>query len=132
MPATTTVRFNPARLNAQIAAGFRKSIGVAALDAKANSPSPVKAGAKAIVAGSSGAIVGTGPLAGVFEKGARQHTIGPVKKKALFGGYGHPVSVPVLHPGSRAKPYLGPAAGRWARGGAQLTMRAQLLSGGFR
>ena len=142
MPASVVTKFDPSRLNAQLVAGFKKSVAVAAADAQAHSPSPTKARAVPMVRGNVGYLLGKGPLAHIMEGGTEPHVIAPRKlgssrrrsgKKAIFAaGYAHPIAAPVAHPGMRKRPYLGPAGQRWAQGGCRTVMRAQLAAGGFR
>jgi hypothetical protein len=125
------VRFYPQRLTATIDSAFRESLKVAAADAEAHSGSS-KAGAKAEQVGLSVArLVPTGPIGAIQEKGAGPHAIAP-RGTALRLADGTFVSGTVQHPGRAAKPYIRPAASRWANGGFQSTARAQLAARGFR
>jgi hypothetical protein len=69
----------------------------------------------------------------VFEKGRRGgYDIEPKNKKDLGGGrLGHPLSGTKGGP-MAPKPYIHPAAARWARAGYQASARRTLAAGGFR
>ncbi len=156
-PINTIVKFNPSRLNAQIAKGFRQSVYATGIDAKTHAPVP-KAGAVATVRGSIGYLRPTG-LGIIYEKGrqggyeinpgaisgvrssfsrktgSRSYKVkgGTGDKTALkfTGGDGGFAAYAIGGP-MAARPYLRPAAARWANGGSQAAMRRALLSGGFR
>lgn len=120
----------PERLNAAIARAYAESLKVAGADANAHSGS-AKAGAKAVQTGAnSGMLVPTGPIGAIQEKGARPHE--EEAKNGIFRlANGDFVTGPIHHPGRGAKPYIHPAAERWASGGFQGTARVTLGASGF-
>ena len=125
--------WRPQGLNAAIERGFAASLRVAALDASAHSPSS-RAGASAVQTSATvGGLNPTGELGSIMEKGAKPHTIAPKVGEVLFlKSLNVVVSGSVHHPGSAPKPYLGPAAMRWATGGFQATTRGSLALSGYR
>jgi hypothetical protein len=69
-------------------------------------------------------------LGGIFEKGRRGgETILPKNALALKIGDGFAASA--IEGPMAPKPYIGPAAVRWANGGFQSTARASLAAQGF-
>ena len=122
---TGSVQWFPERLNAAIAEAYKASLAVALEDANATSPDPDKAGAKLV----GNALAPTG-LGTVFEQGRQGgYDIAPTHAQALKIGTGFAA---FATGGSMApKPYLGPAAQRWATEGFQATARARLAASGF-
>jgi hypothetical protein len=122
---TGSFQWFPERLNAAINRAYAESLVRAEADAKANSPDPDKAGV--VLAGN--ALVPTG-LGTVFEKGRHGgYDIAPTHAQALKIGTGFAAFAkggPMA-----AKPYIRPAAYRWANGGFQSTARATLASAGY-
>lgn len=120
-----TLVWAPERLNAAIAQAYKESLLVAEADAKATSPDPDKAGAELV----GTALSATG-LGGVFEQGRHGgYPIAPKNALALKIGSGFAASA-VGGP-MAPKPYIGPAALRWANGGFQSVARASLATQGF-
>ena len=126
-----TVRWFPQGLNAAIQRGFEGSLARVAADANATSPAK-EAGATIIQTGPTSAALKPTGIGAIMEEGAKPHEIAPTKGYLYLKGRNVFVSVAVHHPGSPAKPYLGPAAQRWALGGCQSTMRVSLAAGGYR
>lgn len=124
------VEWYPQRLSAAIAEAFRASLAEVAADAKATSPSS-KAGAEVVQTGSTSAALRPTGLGPIFEEGARPHEIDPHHGLLYLSNLGAFVSGPVHHPGSPPKPYIHPAAARWAAGGFQTVARGSLASQGF-
>ena len=123
---TATLAWFPERLTAAIEKAYLESLVRAEADAKAHSPDPDKAGVRL----EGNVLVPTG-LGTVFEKGRRGgYSITPKNAMALklpggtFAEFvrGGPMA---------AKPFIHPAANRWANGGFQSTARASLASQGF-
>jgi hypothetical protein len=120
----------PERLTAAIYRAYAESLKVAGADAEAHSGSS-KAGARAVQTGATtGSLVPTGPIGAIQEKGAGPHTI--AGRGVLRLANGDFVTGPVQHPGRPAKPYIRPAAQRWASGGFQGVAKANLAGSGFR
>lgn len=124
-----TLIWHPEALNAAIARAYAESLKVAGRDAGAHSGS-AKAGAKAVQTGpTTGMLVPTGELGAIQEEGARPHE---ETSSGIFRlANGDFVTGPIHHPGRGAKPYLRPAAARWASGGFQGTAKATLAGSGF-
>jgi hypothetical protein len=123
---TGTFVWAPERLNAAILRAYEESLVRAAVDAKAHSPDPDKAGVELV----GNTLKPTG-LGTVFEQGRRGgYDIQPKDKLAIKFPDG---SFATFAKGGAmaAKPYLGPAGVRWANGGFQSTARASLASQGF-
>src|SRR5437762_868083 len=116
----------PERLTAAIEKAYLESLVRAEADAKAHSPDPDKAGVE--LAGN--ALKPTG-LGGVFERGRRGgQTVKPKNAQALKlpGG----TFAAFIREGAMApKPFIHPAAARWANGGFQSTARASLAASGY-
>jgi hypothetical protein len=101
--------------------------------ADANATATAKeAGAVIVQTGPTSAALKPTGIGAIMEEGASPHEIEPTKGYLYLKGRNVFVSVAVHHPGSPAKPYLSPAAARWANGGFQSTARVSLASGGFR
>ena len=128
---TSRVQWFPERLNATILTSFQASLAPVAADANANSPSS-KAGATVEPTGPTSAELKPTGIGAVFEEGAAPHEIEPKKGYLYLKGRNVFVSVAVHHPGSAPKPYLRPAAARWAAGGYNATARGVMAGGGFR
>jgi hypothetical protein len=127
-----TVIWAPQRLIASIYAAFPPSVVVAAAEANMKAPSH-KAGAIAEIHGPGhGGIRPTG-LGVVFEHGRKGgYDIEPKTKKDLGGKrLGHPLGNVTGGP-MRPRPYIHPAAVRWAQGGYQAQARRTLAATGFR
>lgn len=121
----------PERLNAAIAVAYAASLREAQADAAAHSPSATAGVEVQQTSATTAALKPTG-LGAIFEEGARPHEIDPDPGGVLYlRSLKIVVSGPVRHPGSPPKPYLGPAAARWAAGGFQATARATLRTQGF-
>jgi hypothetical protein len=131
MPTTTTVRWFPQGLNAAILRGFEGSLARVAADANATSPAK-EAGAAIRQTGPTQAELTPTGIGAIMEEGAKPHVIEPKKGYLYLKGQNVFVSVEVHHPGSPAKPYLGPAARRWAQGGFQSTAKVSLAASGYR
>jgi hypothetical protein len=116
----------PERLNAAIERAYLESLVRAEADAKAHSPDPDKAGVRL----EGNALVPTG-LGTVFEEGRQGgYEIKPKSAQALKlpGG----IFAEVVRGGAMApKPFIHPAATRWANGGFQSTAKASLAASGF-
>jgi len=123
------VQWFPERLNAALAVSFKASLAEVAADANATSPSS-KAGATVVPTGETTAQLKPTGIGAIFEEGAKPHEETGTKGYLYLGG-GRYVEGTIHHPGSPPKPYLGPAAARWANGGYQNTARATLASQGF-
>jgi hypothetical protein len=125
MRVSGSFQWYPERLNAAIAEAYKESLLVAEADAKATSPDPDKAGATLV----GTALAPTG-LGGVFEKGRRGgYAIAPTHSQALRIGTGF---AEFATGGPMApKPYIGPAAQRWAAEEFQAVARARLAASGF-
>lgn len=125
-----SVRWYPGRLNEAIQQAFDQSLKIAAFDANAHSPSQ-EAGAEVVSIGDTEAqLAVTGRLGGIMERGAGPHE--ETGTKGFLYINGSYVSGTIHHPGSAAKPYVGPAASRWASGGFHGTARGILAARGFR
>lgn len=125
-----SLQWYPERLTASAIRGFQVSLAAVAADANATSPTPL-AGATVKPTGPTSAVLEPTGIGAILEEGAKPHTI-PARKGYLYlKGENRFVSVEVHHPGSPPKPYLGPAAQRWASGECQAAMRASLAAGGF-
>ena len=121
-----TLIWAPERLNAAIERAYLESLVRAEADAKANSPDPDKAGVRL----EGNALVPSG-LGTVFEEGRQGgYDIAPKNAQALKlpgGTFAAFVKGGAMAP----KPFIHPAASRWANGGFQSTARATLASQGF-
>lgn len=124
------VEWFPEPLTAACLRGFQASLPAVAADASANSPDPDQAGAVVVPTGPTSAVLKPTGLGPIFEEGARPHDITGTKG-FLYLGNGQFVSGTVHHPGSAPKPYLGPAAQRWANGECQAAMRVSCAASGF-
>jgi hypothetical protein len=121
-----TLIWAPEGLNAAIERAYLESLAVAAADAKANSPDPDKVG----VVLEGNVLKGTG-LAGVFEGGRRGgYSIRPKNAQALKVGPDQFAAAVTGGP-MAAKPFIHPAAMRWANGGFQNTARVNLAASGY-
>lgn len=126
-----TLLWYPERLNLAILSSFQVSMGVVEADAAAGGSA--NAGAELTHTGPTSATLTPTGSAGVFEEeGAAPHIIEPkaggvlyLRELDIF------TSAPVHHPGREARPYLHPAAARWAHGGYQATARGVLNAQGF-
>jgi|SRR6266566_4118898 len=123
---TATFVWAPERLTAAIEKAYLESLVRAAADANANSPEADLAGVRL----EGNALVPTG-LGMIFERGRRGgQTVTPKTAQALKlpGG----LFAAAIKEGAMApKPFIHPAAARWANGGFQSTARASLASEGF-
>lgn len=131
MPATSGVTWFPQPLTAAITRSFSASLASVAADANANATAK-EAGAVVVQTGPNSAALKPTGIGAIMEEGAAPHVIEPTKGYLYLKGRNVFVSVAVSHPGSPPKPYLRPAAARWANGGFQATARASLAAGGFR
>jgi hypothetical protein len=122
---TGTLVWAPERLTAAIERAYLESLVRAEADAKAHSPDPDKAGVRL----EGNTLVPSG-LGTVFEEGRQGgYEIKP-KGQALKLPGGQFAAV--VRGGAMApKPFIHPAAARWANGGFQSTARATLASQGF-
>lgn len=125
------VQWFPQGLNAALLRGFEASLPRAAADANANATAK-EAGATVVQTGPTSAALKPTGIGAIMEEGAKPHVIEPKKGYLYFKGRNVFVSVAVNHPGSPPKPYLSPAAARWANGGFQSTARASLAGSGYR
>jgi hypothetical protein len=120
-----TLIWAPERLNAAIERAYLESLLRAEADAKANSPDPDKAGVRL----EGNTLVPSG-LGTVFEEGRQGgYEIKP-KGQALKLSSGQ-FAAAVRGGAMAPKPFIHPAAVRWANGGFQSTARATLASQGF-
>jgi len=126
-----TLRWYPQGLNAAIQRGFEASLARVAAEANATAPAK-EAGATIKQTGPNSAVLSPTGIGAIMEEGAKPHVIEPTKGYLYLKGRNVFVSVAVHHPGSPPKPYLGPAASRWANGGFQSTARVSLAAGGYR
>jgi hypothetical protein len=118
-------------LTPAIMRGFEASL--ARVAAEANAAAPAKeAGATIKQTSPNTAVLEPTGIGAIMEEGAKPHTIAPTKGYLYLKGRNVYVSAEVHHPGSPAKPYLRPAAARWANGGFQSTARVSLAASGFR
>lgn len=120
-----TLYWNPAPLNAAIARAYAASLQAAEADAKAHAPSS-RAGVEL-----QGTSLTPRDLGTVFEVGRKGgYDIAPLGQALRFpnGTFaafakGGPMS---------ARPFIRPAAERWARGGFHAAARPTLAASGFR
>jgi hypothetical protein len=125
---TAQLQWFPERLTASINAAFKASIPEAKAAAEAAKPS-AKVTISETVAGNSASLSSSPAF---FEEGARPHEIAPKGGFLYLKGQNRFVSTPVEHPGSPAKPHLGPAAALWAKELFNRTASAVLAGAGFR
>lgn len=148
--------WNPAHLNAAIVSAFPQSVAIAVADAKRNAHPSDKAGATGKVTSPTTAYMKPTGLGFVFEQGRRggyeinpglvlglrssrrrgrtSYTVrfGRTQTQALKftqgdGGF----AARVIGGAMTARPYVGPAAERWARGGYQVVAKRALATKGF-
>ena len=123
---TASFVWAPERLTAAIERAYLESLIRAEADAKAHSPDPDKAGVRL----EGNALVPSG-LGTVFEEGrAGGYDISPKDKLAIkfpSGDFATFAKGGAMAP----KPFIHPAAARWANGGFQSTAKVTLASQGF-
>lgn len=149
------MRWDPSRFNAKLASAFKYSVRDAKVAAVAGSPSPAKAGARYTFKGPTSATLGTtGRLGHIFEGGRRGGYViqpglrttrsrdpsGATRAKITTGvragsgnialkftkGDGGFARGGVIGGAMRARPYLRPAGGLWARALYQRRARAAI------
>lgn len=118
-------------LKSAISRGFEASLARVAADAEAHATAK-EAGATIRQTSATTASLQPTGIGAIMEEGAKPHVIAPTKGYLYLKGAAVFVSVAVDHPGSPPKPYLAPAAQRWANGGFQSTARASLAGSGYR
>ena len=116
----------PEALNAAIGRAYLESLARAEADAKAHSPDPDKAGA--VLVGNALKATGLGP---VFEGGRRGGKLIQPKNAQALALPGGTFAAFVRQGPMRPKPYIHPAAVRWANGGFQSTARTTLAAAGY-
>lgn len=106
---SATLIWNDAPLRAKTKAGFRGAVEATKRLAQARCASKrVAASITSAVYGDTAYIRARHKLASLIESGTKPHEIAPRKKEALkFGGE---FAESVSHPGTQARPFLGPAA----------------------
>jgi len=131
MSVYVNVTFNPTRLTAAVLESLPVSLKLAEADARAHVPSERMADVESGMSSPlSGWLRPTG-LGHVFEKGRKGgYLIEPKRSTALKfrgGEYYAEATGGAMAP----RPYVGPAAAKWASGGYQAAARATLRMRGF-
>lgn len=109
MPAITKVFWNDRALRNAVRSAFRTSAYDFAKAAAARSPSRrVARSMRVQVLGDTARVGPTHPIAGLIEKGAKEHDIEPKNKQAMKLKGGGFARGKIPHPGMRARPFMRP------------------------